>query len=290
MYVGTKKMGTTRKPSTQKKHTRNVYAKTPKTKTRWWSHSANVPSQRNAFLKNIGVVLLSLSIIIGSVGSIGFGILWIYGRTTNSDFFATESVEVSGNVRLSAAMVRDFAGVHIGDNSLSISIADVEKSLLATPWVEEVSVKRLLPGRFSIKVQERMPSFWVRQEGILYYTDIKGKIIAPVESSNFMALPTLEIEDGAEHILKNLEDYLQDLKEETSSIEFGAISAVRINADDAIELYLDDSNIHLAIALDDWKDNLQRLSITLSDLSRRNELSHVREVRAVAGNVWVIRR
>ncbi len=237
--------------------------------------------------RKLGLVCACVSAGAVLLTGICFGTLYIYDVATSSSYFATKSIEVAGNKRLSADMIRDIAGVEMGDNSLDVSIAQMEQTLLATPWVETVSVKRVLPDTFVITVQERLPVFWVRKANVLYYADAKGTVIAPVATEHFMALPTLEVEAGAEDDLAKLEEYLEDLKSGYLPVEFGAISALRLSVGRGIELYLDDRDILLSVALDSWEKNLQRLSLALGDLARRNELSKVSEVRATDGNVWV---
>ncbi len=237
--------------------------------------------------KKFGLICACVSAGAMLLVGICFGTLFLYDVATSSSYFATKKIEVMGNKRLSAEMIRDIAGVEMGDNSLDVSIAQMEQTLLATPWVETVSVKRVLPDTFVITVQERMPVFWVRKANVLYYADAKGTVIAPVATEYFMALPTLEVEPGAEDALAKLEEYLEDLKSGYLPVEFGAISALRLSVGRGIELYLDDREILLSVALDSWKKNLQRLSLALGDLARRNELSKVHEVRATDGNVWV---
>ena len=215
--------------------------------------------------------------------------LWLYGKALTSDFFATKHVDVAGNVRLSREMVLQYGGIGEGDNSLAVSIADVERNLRATPWVEEASVKRLLPDRFVIKLKERMPSFWVHKDGVLYYANERGDIIAPVESKNFLSLPTLRIEAGADDATPYLGRLLKDLQGGRLPIEAGAIAQVTLSPSRGVELYLEDREMRLAIATDDWEGNLARLGMALGDLARRHELGGVREARAVDGNVWVIR-
>ena len=134
-------------------------------------------------------VLLLLAGLVAAVAGLCAGSIWLYGKATTSDFFATRHIDVAGNVRLSREMVLQYGGLKEGENSLAVSIAEVERKLRATPWVEEVSVKRLLPDRFVIKIKERMPTFWVHKDGVLYYANESGEAIAPVESRNFLSLP-----------------------------------------------------------------------------------------------------
>lgn len=231
------------------------------------------------------VLLLFVAAVVTGVCSLS---LWLYGKATTSEFFATTHIDVTGNVRLSRDMVLKYGGLHEGDNSLSVSITEMERKLRATPWVEEVSVKRLLPDRFIIRIKERMPSFWVHKDGVLYYANERGEIIAPVESENFLSLPTLSVESGGEDAIPFLERLMADLNGGSLPVESGAIASVTLSPARGIEVYLEDREMRLSIAIDDWSGNLARLGATLSDLARRQELRNVRDVRAVHGNVWVI--
>lgn len=247
-----------------------------------WSHR----------LKSLGGIVLCASIGCGVLLALGVGSMWLHRFVTTSPFFAIKQVDVVGNTRISREMVLDYAGLHVGDNSLAVSLAKVEHTLLETPWVQEVSVKRLLPDRFVIRVQERLPSFWVRKDGALFYADARGVIIAPVETHNFLALPTLMVASGAEDALDRIEEYLAILRSGLRSgrlpVEFGTVSTVSLTPAKGMELYLEDRELRFSIATDDFKGNLERLGITLMDLTRRNALGTVREIRATDGNVWVI--
>lgn len=237
-------------------------------------------------LAAVAVVILGMALAIAAVGGMS---LWLYNQAVTSDFFTTRHIDIAGNVRLTRDMVLEYGGLTEGANSLKVSIADVERNLRATPWVEEVSVKRLLPDRFVIKLKERLPSFWVHKDGTLYYANERGEIIAPVESSNFLSLPTLMILPGGEDAVPFLGRLLKDLQNGALPIESGAVAQVTASPSQGVEIYLEDREMRLAIATDDWEGNLARLGLALGDLARRRELGGVREVRAVDGNVWIIR-
>ncbi|MBQ9453298.1 MAG: FtsQ-type POTRA domain-containing protein [Desulfovibrio sp.] len=238
-------------------------------------------------LKNFAVVVLILAAMAGILGGICYASLWLYGVAVTSDFFTTRHVDISGNVRLTREMVLDYGGIHEGDNCLAVSIAKVEMNLRRTPWVEEVSVKRLLPDRFVIKLKERLPSFWVHKDGVLYYANELGETIAPVESRNFLSLPTLRISPGAEDAIPYLKRLMQGIRNGMLPVEMGAVSSVTVSPGNGIELYLEDREMRLSVATDDWDGNIVRLGVALGDLVRRHELQNVREIRSVNGNVWV---
>ncbi|MBO5490008.1 MAG: FtsQ-type POTRA domain-containing protein [Desulfovibrio sp.] len=239
-------------------------------------------------LKNLATLLTLLAGLGLILAGVCYSSLWLYNKAVTSDFFTTRHVDVSGNVRLTREMVLEYGGIREGDNCLAVSIAKVELNLRRTPWVEEVSVKRLLPDRFVIKLKERLPSFWVHKDGVLYYANERGEVIAPVESKNFLSLPTLRIAPGAEDDIPYLQRLMQGMQQGLLPVEIGAVSSITISPGNGIELYLEDREMRLSIATDDWEGNISRLTVALGDLARRQELRNVREVRSVNGNVWVL--
>ena len=243
-----------------------------------------------AFVKGTSVMVLLAAVGAGLLVGLALGSLHLYRYAVSSSVFVTKTVNVAGNVRLQREEVLSLAGVQPGDNCLAVSIAGMERSISQSPWVEEVSVKRVLPDRFDIRLRERSPWFWVRHEGLLYYADEHGKPIAPVESANFISLPALDVQSGAEKLVSNMKIYVAGLKGNALPVDYAAISWIRLSPGRGVEVYVENRDIHLSIAPDDWNANLHRLGVVLGDLARRNELALVREVRAADGNVWVIRK
>lgn len=219
--------------------------------------------------------------------AVSLGLLYAYRYATNSEYFAVKTIEVSGNFRLRQEEILALAGVAPGRNSLAVNIADMESGLLHSSWITEVSVKRLLPDGFAIKVVEREPKFWVQRGAELLYADERGNIIAPVGAGRFTSLPTLEVEAGAEDALERLPVIVGDLKQARLPVDIALVSWVRLSPGKGVELYLENSDLRLSIALEDWRGGLDRLGRVLGDLARRGELKQVREVKAGDGNVWV---
>ena len=263
-------------------HTAPVPQRAPKRK--------GVPSPMLERLKGTSVIVLLAGVGAGLLVGLALGSLHLYRYATSSPLFATKTVNIVGNVRLQRDTVLDLTGVRPGDNSLAVSIVGMEKSISKSPWVEEVSVKRVLPDRFDIRLRERSPWFWVQHEGRLHYADEMGRPIALVEPANFMSLPALEIQAGAEELLPNMKNYVAELKGNALPVDYAAISWIRLSSGKGVEVYVENREMYLSIAPDDWSANVNRLGVVLADLARRNELSLVREVRAADGNVWVIRK
>ena len=197
------------------------------------------------------------------------------------------TIEIHGNSRLDSREILKTADLVEGANILALSIDAIEDSLSTSPWVEEVSVKRVLPGTLVIGVKEKVPAFWLLHEGKLYYADALGKIIAPVVAGKFASLPTLEVEPGAEDATAALPDLLKSLQESHLPLNLTAVSWVRLSPARGVEVYVDDKRLKISLGLEEWLPNLNRLGKTLADLGRRGEMPDIREIRAQGSNVWV---
>ncbi|MDR0828387.1 MAG: FtsQ-type POTRA domain-containing protein [Desulfovibrio sp.] len=229
-------------------------------------------------------------IMLVLLGGVSLALIYGYRSTTLGEYFALKTLEIHGNSRLSSREILKTADLLEGANTLALSIDTVETALTGHPWVEEVSVKRVLPGTLIINVKEKLPAFWVLHEGNLYYADAAGRIIAPVIPGKFASLPTLEVEAGAGSVAGLLPDLTHALQETQVLRGLGEISLLRLSAARWLDIFTEGSDLRFSIGLEDWPANLQRLGLVLADLQRRSELSKVREIRAQGTNVWVEKR
>ena len=238
--------------------------------------------------KNLFLLLLLLAAVLALAIGIGKVFVLVYDSALTSSLFTTKSIEVSGNVRLPRELVLQYAGIAEGQNSLAVNISGVEQRLRQTPWVESVSVERLLPDRFVIKIHERMPSFWVHKDSVLYYANDAGEIIAPVESKNFLSLPTVNVEQGAEDLRIYLSKFNAAIKNSELPFDMSAISQITLSLSKGLEVFLEDREIWLSFDPTDWNTNITRIKMVFNDLIRRREMKNVREMRVIDGNVWVV--
>ena len=241
-----------------------------------------------------GVLKTALSWVLG----VGLGIVLLFGLTvgglqlyriaTTSDFFTIRQIEIRGATHFSREAILKAAGIGEGINSLTVNIADVERGLRTSPWVASVAVKRRLPDAFEIRIREKIPSFWMLRDGVLHYADKQGRIIAPVEPGNFLSLPTLEILQGGEELLPQLDKLSRAFQTAMLPVDMAGVSLFRVSAAKGFEVFIENRNLVLCIAAEDWDVNLRRLGVVLSDLARRGELKTAHEVWAADGNVWVV--
>ena len=215
------------------------------------------------------------------------GLMYAYRALTTSEYFTIRTITINGAKHADRATLLRAAGLQEGMNSLAVNIADVERALRKSPWVANISVKRHLPDRFEIDVEERMPAFWVLKDDGLVYADSKGNFIAPVEAENFLSLPSLELENGGEMLIDKLDDFVKALGTTVFPLEIGTASWLRLSAARGFELFLEQHGLALSIGVEGWEDNLRRIGMVLNDLARRGEIKSAREIWAADGSVWV---
>ncbi len=230
-------------------------------------------------------------IMLGMVFFVALSVamLFVYRWVTSSDFFALKRVEVQGIERLEYDQIIALSGLMAGLNCLGLNMSEMEEQLLAEPWIEKVSVKRLLPDAFRITVSERRPAFLIRSEGKLYYADVQGRVIAPVEAGKFTPLPHLSVEGGAEseEMVAALPELEQLLARGEVPLQLRDAAWIRLYPGAGIDVGFDEPGLRLSLGWPDWRDNAVRLQQVLNDLQQRGELTGTRAVKAHGSHVWV---
>ena len=84
---------------------------------------------------------------------------------------------VRGHERLSTGEVLALVEGLRGQNILAVTLDDWQRKLLSSPWVENATIRRVLPSTVEIAIQERRPMGIGRLGTAMYLIDAKGVII-----------------------------------------------------------------------------------------------------------------
>lgn len=84
---------------------------------------------------------------------------------------------VRGHERLSTGEVLALVEGLRGQNILGVSLDEWQNKLLASPWVESATIRRVLPSTLEINVRERRPMGIGRLGSTMYLIDHKGMIV-----------------------------------------------------------------------------------------------------------------
>jgi cell division protein FtsQ len=86
-------------------------------------------------------------------------------------------ISMDGNERLSNGEVLALLDGLRGRNILTVDLDEWQSRLLASPWVEEAHVRRILPSSIDVDLRERHPIGIGRISGALYLVDAAGVVI-----------------------------------------------------------------------------------------------------------------
>lgn len=103
--------------------------------------------------------------------------------------FGVDAVEVRGASEHTRMAVTEAAGVEPGDNILGVDLEAVRSRVDAVGWVQDVSVRRVLPDTLVIAVKERRPLAVWQYKGRIGLVDAAGEVIAGADATRFPQLP-----------------------------------------------------------------------------------------------------
>jgi cell division protein FtsQ len=96
-----------------------------------------------------------------------------------------DQIQVAGNHFVPSAAVTAVFEPDLGHSVLRVPLEDRRKELAAMPWVEQVSVERVLPDRIRVELIERTPVAFLRLPNDLALVDANGVILDRPLSAEF---------------------------------------------------------------------------------------------------------
>ncbi len=126
------------------------------------------PAGRHAWL---AIRLLVMIAVLGYGGYRGVNLI------AAAQTLQVSHLQVRGHHRLSAGEVLALVDGLRGQNILTIRIGEWQQRLLASPWVERATIRRVLPATLEIMVLEREPMGIGRIGTALYLVDRRGVIV-----------------------------------------------------------------------------------------------------------------
>jgi len=237
-------------------------------------------------VKNAFIFFAALLVL----GGLGAGLIFGYRYVTTTPALGLTEITVSGNMRLAYGQVLEIAGLRLGQNSLGVNVSRVEAALSRNPWVEFVTVRRELPDKLFITMVERQPSFWVRQDGALFFADAKGATITQLAPGDSASLPLLEIAPELADQQQVLEAMVARMNKQDLPFALGQMAWVKFTDSGQVELYLDALRIRVRAEVSDWETHFSRIETVWRDLKLRGETGQVAAIEASGGKVWVEKR
>ncbi len=162
---------------------------------------------------------------------------------------------VRGNERLSTGEVLALVDELRGQNILTVQIGEWRERVLSSPWVEDATIRRVLPSTLEITVRERRPMGIGRLGTVLYLVDPHG-VIVDEYGPNYADLD-LPIIDGLSGPPPRSSGVIDGPRAEFAARVLSALSATPELAKRVSQL--DVSDVHNAVVILDGDTALLRL-------------------------------
>lgn len=159
LFIEFKNVKVNKKTPPQKNNTPNA----PKKNNSKKNKSNNKKRKKTSIIPKITV----LFIIIVGIGIFAFV----------SPIFNIKKIEVNGNNKIDESTISSLSGVNIGQNIFQISKKQVINNIKENPYINNVVVKRNLPGTLELEVKEREIAYQVKVINSYVYIDYQGYIL-----------------------------------------------------------------------------------------------------------------
>ena len=140
-------------------------------------------------------------------------------------FFRINAIEVEGNARYTAEEIIEASGVSAGENLIGLSRSRVSAAICTQlPYVENVTIKKVLPDKVVLKVEERVASASVDSAEGRWLISAQGKLLekdnGAVQTVNITGLTAvgpypggmLQVSEEEQNTLRYVEDLLSELE------------------------------------------------------------------------------
>ena len=102
---------------------------------------------------------------------------WLFEIVQRASVLSIETITVVGNNRLSAGEVITLVEPLHGQNLFLVNLDEARQDLRSVGWIDDVTLRRILPSTIEIMVTERAPVGLGRFGSALFLIDAEGSII-----------------------------------------------------------------------------------------------------------------
>jgi|GEM_PF-272691 len=224
-----------------------------------------------ARLRSIG---LGLSGLI-ALAVVSLGLVAGYQALLVSPFFRLEKLSLSGQEQLDRYEIMRLAGLTPGVNLLKLDLDLVRARLTSSPWVEAVSLRRVLPDELRLHLQERKPQALL-SAGELWYLDGRGRPFKKVEAGERLDLPVvsgidekeIDTPEGRRDLALALE-IIGLLAQKEAPVKLAKVSEIRFSRPQGVVLLPVADNPRIILGRGRMGPKMDNWRRVLSDLSAK---------------------
>ncbi len=114
---------------------------------------------------------------------------YLFQKTADIGFGVNE-VDLYGRQNTTIESISNIVSVENGDPIFAVDIDNIQKRLLKLAWVKKASVKRILPDKLEINIEEHQPLALWQKNSQYFMISSEGEILT-VSVQNFQHLPII---------------------------------------------------------------------------------------------------
>jgi cell division protein FtsQ len=200
------------------------------------------------------------------------GLVVLYHQLLTCSTFCIKDInqiEIVGAKRLSRQVLLQQTKLAAGINLVAVRPAQVERALMAHPWVAGAQVFRKWPNRLLIKIQERDPVALVQINEGLLYMDRQGMIFKPLspgDPHNFPVITGLSREQfhhdpgDLPEVVAQIFHLMDVLKKNPPPLSLENISEIHVDLVRGFTLYANGLKVAMDLGFKDYSKKLQKFA------------------------------
>jgi len=218
------------------------------------------------------------------------GLVVLYHQLLTSPRFCIKDInqiEIEGAKRLSRGLVLAQAKVAAGASLLAIRPGQVERALMAHPWIAKAEVSRKWPQSLRLTIQERDPVALVQFGEELLYMDRQGMIFKPLspgDPHNFPVITGLTPEHfrhaagDLPPVVAQAFQLMDVLKKNPAPLNLENISEIHVDLERGFTLYANGVGVGLDLGLQEYPDKLHKFAQLWPVLVQKGLLSRINRI------------
>lgn len=198
-----------------------------------------------------------------------------------SSLFDIARVEYEGQARMPYEELTRLSGLEQGVNIFSVDLASTCRKIGTSPWVGEVTMRRMLPSRIRVEIDERIPAAVVKANDDLFLTARDGVILGYATEADRVSLPRISgiaIRQGRAEADTGIKvAAAMELTDFLKGRSFpGPDDDMEVRVDDPFNVILMLNGVEIRLGRGDYDEKFKKLAEVESDIRRRQiELSYV---------------
>ncbi len=198
------------------------------------------------------------------------GLVVLYHQLLTCNMFCIKdinNIEIDGAKRLSRSLLLQQSKLTPGASLLAVRPGQVERALMAHPWIAKAEVSRKWPNSLHLTIQERDPVALVQFGEELLYMDRQGMIFKPLspgDPHNFPVITGLTPEQfkhpagESPEVVAQTFQLMDVLKATAPPLNLENISEIHVDLERGFTLYANGVGVALDLGLKDYSEKLQK--------------------------------